>query len=1266
MNFKDGENYYRNLKSQLNNNNITYEEFRKEVEKICFQTNDNTWWRIREQDGAWLWWDGKQWIEYRQESNINPNKINQSQNNKSRNTTSVELNSNERRNSKNVQQNMRCFKEKLPKTFLELLIYIIKKLPGTLGKNLPMAVGVGLITWILHTILLVGPNEGFNPGSNNNLAQILALKDNKIAGSLFWFVASMGMTMILKQVLGGNIKNLTAQVITTPKYILNLVKKGGNKEKIIISLSCAVVLFLSIRFGNKYLNLATGSVFFLALQNWKRNFLFVMFKFIWSDIQRWFFNNKKLPINHNFGVSAYSGITLGFFVAGLIGDYRIIANIIVIGLVGFVVYLINNKNKKPTLTMLMTICGTIILYFFSTEYIVFADDGGYQEAGGTFSSWITSQGALIAIIMGLFPGLVAILSSLLSNLGIDMTSLFPEDFNSDESEEENQDEKKVWIEILANPNGIKADGVEISWIYAKVCTSDPKINAEELTFDISFDVSGKYSYLLSVGQPQYTSGYKVVNVSANINQNESYPSTASVNIIASVNSPEGVVSKSTTVTLELPGEIKLQMTTNPEKKSLLPDGKKGIWVYARPVLSGKNDIDMKALDEILNNIEFSSGGEGADWTDLSEPNYVDNWKCIFVKASNPDKSNGGNSVSKSFSIIANAIVGEKDITESVTIELLPMPKPQIKLFGSKFNILGKSSDKLEIKYELLDFTMEPEITLDVQSSFLSLEVSKNSLNEDIIEVSTTQEAYDKPFVNFIHSIKCTMIAENDMEKVEKQFNVNLCYEGIGTAYTNCSNNKTPDKMLIKCFTDSEDEKRKEQAYRIPITVMKWDDSLKELKPDDASTNNLTFEFNANTRSRKIQVQQAVEVVEEANIVAEIENGPSPIRTMDNTKNPAIYMIYPTKSAVAPAESVDIFTQISSDDFDESLNLEAELKTQNDFRAMLKWFISYPEGTLAGQYIRLGSYDIFSGALDFIENRVYSISTVPFTPKTMENHYEDGIADVARPKAVVLRDDSMPTQIGEFKKIQSLYHELIHAIEDQNGDMGVFYNGGEPERHSYYLQYLSDAAKALADLEKSSLLQMESNIRTAISKFYDVFFNPNNATPQTFSWFDAHTSTQHRIFDYYANFSVYSNNTTMTEEQKNAIERITRKFYFPGNAKGSFVETDGFFKDAVWTFAWNNGELFNLRLTHPSFKFNEYSQRQWRTGNQLVIKATYDVERLSDGKTDMLNVELDAGTYDMDNLTYPKISQFKVKWSATYKISDCIMGKPINETYAVRK
>jgi O-acetylhomoserine/O-acetylserine sulfhydrylase-like pyridoxal-dependent enzyme len=76
--------------------------------------------------------------------------------------------------------------------------------------------------------------------------------------------------------------------------------------------------------------------------------------------------------------------------------------------------------------------------------------------------------------MGLFPGLVAILSSLLSNLGIDITSLFPEDFNTDESEEESQNEKKIWIEILANPNGIKADGADISWIYAKVCTSDSK------------------------------------------------------------------------------------------------------------------------------------------------------------------------------------------------------------------------------------------------------------------------------------------------------------------------------------------------------------------------------------------------------------------------------------------------------------------------------------------------------------------------------------------------------------------------------------------------------------------------------------------------------------------------------------------------------------------------------------------------------------------------------------------------------------------------
>ena len=60
-----------------------------------------------------------------------------------------------------------------------------------------------------------------------------------------------------------------------------------------------------------------------------------------------------------------------------------------------------------------------------------------------------------------------------------------------------------------------------------------------------------------------------------------------------------------------------------------------------------------------------------------------------------------------------------------------------------------------------------------------------------------------------------------------------------------------------------------------------------------------------------------------------------------------------------------------------------------------------------------------------------------------------------------------------------------------------------------------------------------------------------------------------------------------------------------------------------------------------------------------------VESLGTGKTDVLDVELDAGTFDPNDYNYPTVDRFNVKWGATLKVSDCIMGKPHQVSEAVR-
>lgn len=474
---------------------------------------------------------------------------------------------------------------------------------------------------------------------------------------------------------------------------------------------------------------------------------------------------------------------------------------------------------------------------------------------------------------------------------------------------------------------------------------------------------------------------------------------------------------------------------------------------------------------------------------------------------------------------------------------------------------------------------------------------------------------------------------------------------------------------IKCYPDSEKDKREKNAFMLHVKVMKYNEEKKDVQNDADLANNLNFTIVADTRSRSLAIEKAVEAVENAEIIAELE--PKTGAATDK-KNYATYRIYPKKSVEADSEAIDLIVNISCDDGNiEEISLKAQLKPQVNYKAMIKWFLERPKGTYIDNFVKLGDVGKYWSAIDFISNKVIEHSKA-HDPRTSENHYEDGKLDPMRPRSVVLRKESMPTQIGEFTKIQSLYHELSHAIEDQNGDItfiGGFGNNPGAERHSYFLQYLSDAVKVLTDIERNFPANLEGQIREAITCYKRVFFNSNNLQPidyfAEFDWFGAKTPTQHQIFDKYSMLDVLYDGSALSPEQTERIARCVQKHYFPGNIFGEFIETDGFFKGATWRFTWDGGELMNVVFNFPGFKFNETSRR-WHGGSKLAMTIHYDV-KTDDGRIDSLIAVLDAGTYDPFDYNYPSVTGFNVTWKPTLKISDCIIGTHIDKTVkAVKK
>ncbi|MCM8710118.1 hypothetical protein M2651_03625 [Clostridium sp. SYSU_GA19001] len=459
-------------------------------------------------------------------------------------------------------------------------------------------------------------------------------------------------------------------------------------------------------------------------------------------------------------------------------------------------------------------------------------------------------------------------------------------------------------------------------------------------------------------------------------------------------------------------------------------------------------------------------------------------------------------------------------------------------------------------------------------------------------------------------------------------------------------------------TQNKDEQQK-KAFKLYVKVMKYDEKKKDVANDIDLVNDLEFSFTAKPSVKHITEEKANEIIEKSKIIVEIDpdNGAA-----TDSKNYATYLIYPTEDIEADVDKLDMLLTVSCKDKDiEPLTLEAALIPKPNYKAMIKWFIERPNGTYIDKFVKIGDVSKFFSAIDFISNNVIEHSKA-YKPRSSENHYEDGKLDVMRPRSVILRKESLPTQIGQFKEIQSLYHELCHAIEDQNGDIGIL-NSVDPEKHAYFCQYLTDAVKVLTNIEKSFPADLDNCITQAISYYNMTFFNANNVEPinyfADFEWFGVTTPTQHKVFEKYAMMNVYYEGSMLSSEQTQKIAACVKKNYFPGNIVGKFIESDGFFKGANWQFVWGGGELKNINISLPGYTF-KMTKRAWHGGNTLAMTVYFDIEA-QNGKTDSLIAVLDAGTFNNDDYHYPTVTEFNLTWKPTLKISDCILGNYMDKT-----
>ncbi len=594
-------------------------------------------------------------------------------------------------------------------------------------------------------------------------------------------------------------------------------------------------------------------------------------------------------------------------------------------------------------------------------------------------------------------------------------------------------------------------------------------------------------------------------------------------------------------------------------------------------------------------------------------------------------------------------------------------KGVIKLVSDKVSLLSTDDKPYELVYELENFTEdEPPLEITASSGVVALDIGKNDKQQTVVRITPGPDADPWDRKSFTKICRCEMTVMDGMTPVKALFEVTVCFEGIGTAFANLPIDELPDDALIECFSDAEKEKREEKALWISLTVMKWDDKRRVLEPDVAKADALAFgfevhpDFEFKTPESKALAER---VVTKANIETRVLPAP-PTLQIDRMKKPSAYRLLAAQDPDEGAAPFDIRMTVScqTDSALDPLALKAQIKPNPDFKGMVRWFLEYPLGSAAADFITLGNVATYHGALDFIESRVYPLNGVPWSANLLWNrdensHYEHGRLDMMRASYIAIKDHMFPknADAGEFKKVQTLVHELTHVIEDQHGDYKA---NAKSERHAYYLQHLSDIAMGLTDMERAGV-HCRTDVWYAIHYGYWLNVEPliigdiGNIGP----WFGGEMKLSvHELFDKYA----YHTDTLggrMDDAQRQAVAQEFQRWYFPGNlsevdlhrgvpsdAIGRFTDTDGPFKDTEWKFVWNQGVLQSIEATHSDYLFTVENYR-WTGGNELKLQLEIKVQEKANSSTsyDFLSATFDGGTFNTAARSFPRVRSFVVHW-----------------------
>lgn len=320
-----------------------------------------------------------------------------------------------------------------PKNLLHLFWLIIKgffkNIPKIFKRQLVKIIVIFIAVIIVNTYLVVVKNEGFSPTSGNKLLPITALSGAMKSATIFWAFAAFFISNVIGRIRKDGIKVFFVEVFASPKFMIDNFK-NSSKGLVYFLVTAALIMPVTLIIKNRYLLLLYFLMAFFSYTSREKGFLLYVFKLGSDDIKKMLKGEGNTSPDSLYLMVL--GLTFAFMISYVLFPIKPYG-VIVLSIVFLALAILYGKKKitAKTVGASMIFAAFNILYFRFTGS-VFADDGGWQEAGGTFGKWVKSPGAGKAVSMGFVPGLGSVagtflgglpysigLSDILENIGLD-------------------------------------------------------------------------------------------------------------------------------------------------------------------------------------------------------------------------------------------------------------------------------------------------------------------------------------------------------------------------------------------------------------------------------------------------------------------------------------------------------------------------------------------------------------------------------------------------------------------------------------------------------------------------------------------------------------------------------------------------------------------------------------------------------------------------------------------------------------------------------